>query len=240
MNRLPLRPAAVAVVLSALTLAAQAATPSHVYQLDGSLADQNGGQPLVADGGMLDATGYSFAPNQGLSLSNVLGSTYTIDLQFSFIDTGGYRRLIDFKDRASDTGLYNLNTALNFYNVTTGVVGAFAPSTLARLTVTRDAASGTFTGYVNGVQQIQFADSGGLAAFDNSSHVARFFEDDLAFSGEASAGRVNYIQIFDSALSAADVATLGAPAPVPEPQTYALMLAGLLLTAGAARARGRR
>lgn len=240
MNRLPLRPAAAAVVLSALALAAQAASPSHVYQLNGSLADQNGGPPLVADGGTLDATGYSFAPNQGLSLSNVLGSVYTIDFESSFSSLNGFRKLVDFKDRGADAGLYNLNAALNFYPVTTGSVSAFATDTLARVTITRDGA-GLFTGYVNGVQQIQFTDSSSRATFSGPAQIAHFFEDDGATGfGEASAGRANYIQIFDSALSAADVATLGAPAPVPEPQTYALMLAGLLLTAGAARARGRR
>ena len=83
-----LRPAA-ALVLSALALAAQAAAPSHVYLLDGSLADQNGGPSLVADGGSLGATSYSFGANQGLSLSNVLGSVYTIDFESTFTNVDG-------------------------------------------------------------------------------------------------------------------------------------------------------
>ena len=230
-----LRPIA-AIALSALALAAQAA--DHVYLLDNSYADQNGGPSLVDDGGTLDATGYSFAPNQGLTLSNVLGSVYTIDFQSSFSTVTGFRKLVDFKDRTSDTGLYNLNTALNFYNITTGNPGAFAPDVLARVTITRDA-SDLFTGYVNGVQQIQFVDGSFLATFSAGAQIARFFEDDLAVGGEASAGRVEYIRTFDTALSAAQVAALGVPSAVPEPQTYALMLVGLLLTAGVARARKR-
>ena len=127
---------------------------------------------------------------------------------------------------------------LNFYNITTGALGAFAPNVLARVTITRDA-SDLFTGYVNGVQQIQFTDGGTLATFSTGTQIARFFQDDLVFGGEASAGRVNYIRTFDTALSAAQVAALGVPSAVPEPQTYAMMLVGLLLTAGVARARKR-
>ena len=238
-----LRPAA-ALVLSALALVAQAApTPSHVYLLDGTYADQNGGASLVSDGGTLDLTGYNFGVNQGLSLSGVLGTaSYTIDFQSSFTDTTGFRRLVDFKDRTSDTGLYNLDRALNFYNITTGAMPVFAPNTLAQVTITRDAASNVFTGYVNGVLQISFVDSAGLAIFDTptATPIARFFEDDLAVPNEASAGRVEYIRLFDTALSAADVASLAGPsAAVPEPQTCALVLAGLLLGAGVTRARKR-
>jgi hypothetical protein len=57
------------------------------------------------------------------------------------------------------------------------------------------------------------------------NHTARFFRDDNAVGGEASAGSVDYIAIYDTALSAQEIATL-VPA-VPEPATQGLMLAGL-------------
>ena len=241
-----LRPVA-ALVLSALALAAQAAPmPSHVYLLDGSYADQNGGPPLGNDGGTLDATGYSFGINQGLSLSNVLGTTYTIDFQSSFTNVSGYRKLVDFKDRNSDNGLYNNSTRLNFYPVATGPAGAFAPNVLSRVTITRDNTSGIFMGYVNGLQQITFNDTGNLATFSGAAQIARFFEDDFVTGGgEASAGRVEYIRLFNTALSATDVAGLADPAgpgpvsPVPEPQTLALMMIALLSGAGVTQARKR-
>lgn len=205
--------------------AAQATVPTHLYELNNSYADSLAGPALSNFGGTLGATSYSFGADQGLFVDNAVGQdVYTIDTSFVFDSTNGYRRIVDFKGGASDTGLYNLNTAQNFYNITTGAPGAFADGQSVRVTISRDAA-GTFTGYVNGVQQITFNDASGLAKFDTANSTARFFRDDNVVSGEASAGSVDYIAIYDIALSAQEIATL-TPA-VPEPETYALMLAGL-------------
>ena len=51
---------------------AYAASVAHIYELNGSLADSLGGPALSAAGGTLNATNYSFAANQGLSLQNGL------------------------------------------------------------------------------------------------------------------------------------------------------------------------
>jgi hypothetical protein len=205
--------------------AAQATAPSHLYQLNGSFADALGGPSLVANGGTLGAGSYGFGENQGLLLDGAVNaSVYTIDTSFVFDSNSGYRRIVDFLGGTSDTGLYNLSTALNFYNITTGTGGGFADGQQVRVTVSRDAA-GQFTGYVDGVQQISFNDSGNLAVFSTANQQARFFIDDNAVGGEASAGSVDYIAIYNTALSAQEIATL-TPA-VPEPETYALMLAGL-------------
>lgn len=112
----------------ALALLALAASPTlaqtgHVYNLNGSYADANGGPSLTGDGGALGATGYTFGPNQGLSLLNATnGSVYHIDLLFQLTDVTGYRKLIDFNDKVNDSGLYILNGNLNFYPTTTALL----------------------------------------------------------------------------------------------------------------------
>lgn len=215
-------------LLIALAGAAQAATPTHLYLLNNG-SDALGGPALTGLGGTFGTSaygqvGYSFGANQGLSVSGAVGaSVYTIDFSVALDNVLGYRRLVDFQDLGSDTGLYVLNQTLDFYPVANGspVLNA---GELARITVTRDAA-GVFTGYVNGVQQLQFTDSNGWSAFSGPSQVAYFFRDDNAVANEASSGFVDYIRIYDVALSASEVAALANP--VPEPATWASMAAGL-------------
>ena len=224
-----------AACLSLAAVSQSSGALTHEYSLDGTFADSLGGPSLLPNGGVLNPTDYSFDPNQGLTLSNALTNPaeYSILLDFSFSILNGYRRILDFKNRASDTGLYNLATAVNFYNVASG--GAvFAPDTPARLVITRDAATGLVTAYVNGLTQISFIDGSNLAVFDAGNAIMHFFIDDLAAPNEASAGRVSEIAIYDTALPAADVAVLGGPI-VPEPGSGLLCLSGLATCLGARR-----
>jgi hypothetical protein len=210
-----------------------AASLTHDYQLNGSLADSLGGPSLVANGGTLNPTNYSFGANQGLSLSNGFTNTadYSIATTFNLANLSGYGRLIDFQNRTSDTGLYNLNTALNFYNITTGAAGAFSPNVDALLVVTRNAGTNAFVGYVNGIQQISFTDSSSLAVFSAPNNIAHFFIDDLVVPNEASAGVVDRIRIYNGALTAAEVAALSTGGTggttVPEPAGLLLLGSGL-------------
>lgn len=48
------------------------ASLAHDYGFAGTLADSLGGPSLIANGGTVNATDYSFAAGQGLSLTNAL------------------------------------------------------------------------------------------------------------------------------------------------------------------------
>lgn len=64
--------------------------------------------------------GFKFGVNQGLSLSGTGAfDTYSIDVRFSFDSVNAsfdrYQRILDFKNRASDSGLYSLNGHLSLF-----------------------------------------------------------------------------------------------------------------------------
>jgi hypothetical protein len=197
--------------VSAWMGAAQAATLSHLYGLNNTFADSFGGSSLVANGGALaGGGGYTFAANQGPSLSNAINANdYSILLDYSFSTTSGYRKIIDFKNLIPDTGLYNLSTNLNFFPVATGstIIGDNTP---VRLVLTRDGITKQTTGFFNGVQQFTFIDSGDLASFTGPNNIINFFQDDNATGrGEASGGFLRQAAIYDGALDSTAVANLG-------------------------------
>ena len=225
---------------TALTLAfaisggANAATLLHDYQLNGTFADALGGPSLVSSfGGTLTANNFIFGANQGLSLSNgvTTNNNYSIAMTFQFSDLGGYRRIVEFKNLGADTGLYNLSTALNFFAATTGPVNAFAPNINVDLALTRDGVTDLVTGYINGVQQISFTDTNNLAVFSGPNNIMYFFRDDNVVVGEASAGIVDRICVYDGALSAgqvrAGVCAATTQGNAPEPVSLALLGLGL-------------
>jgi hypothetical protein len=211
------------------------ATQIHLYEFNGNYNDSYGGSAIVGNGGSLAATTYNFGANQGLSLSGALPvSTYTIDTSFILNSTGGFRKLVDFKNLGSDAGLYDLNGSLSFYNFYPVVTGPdqIAQGQSVRMTLTRDGATSEVTGYVDGVLSFSFNDGGSAATFDQLLSIGNFFRDDFVTSGgESSAGSVDYIAIYDTALARADVALLNGDGPqgrVPEPETLALFASGLI------------
>jgi uncharacterized delta-60 repeat protein len=190
---------------------------AHLYQLNNSFADDFGGPPLVPGGqsgaGVLNASQYVFQPNQGLSVSGALTNTgnYSLVIDLSFSSLTGYRKIVDFSNLTSDNGFYNLNAALNFYPVTSGLAGILQPDVLVRVVLTRDGATGLVSGYVNGLQQFTIDDSvNKRAVFTGPGGIIQFFNDDSPTSfREASGGVVDQIAIYNGVLTPAQAAALG-------------------------------
>jgi hypothetical protein len=162
-------------------------------------------------------------------------SDFSIETQFQFDTVTGYRKIADFLNRGSDTGFYNQGGFLNFYNVAQGPTVTIAPGQFVSVVLTR-AASGATTGYVNGVAQFTFTNAG-LTAVTSDIH---FFRDDFATGqGEASSGFVDYIRVYDTALTGSEVAALTPPGVggVPEPAAWAFMIGGFGLVGAASRRR---
>lgn len=201
------------------------------YQLNGTLADSLGGADITNNGGTLGATGITFGANQGPSLA-IFNNTevFSIIIGFSFNELIGYRKILDFKDRTSDAGLYNLSDSLNFFPFNATVANQFQVGVLHRLVFTRDAAGNVNT-FVDGNNGLSFVDSAGQATIPSVLH---FFNDDFAFGPfESSSGFVDYIQVYDAAITNQGVIS----GVVPEPASWALLIAGFGLVGATMRRR---
>lgn len=94
------------------------------------------------------------------------------------------------------------------------------------LVFTRDASS-QFSAYVDGELVFSFADTLNYGVFSGSDGIMRFLQNDLEDDSfdyfNVAAGQVDFLNIYDEALTAADVHVLAAAA-VPEPTTAVLLV----------------
>jgi hypothetical protein len=199
--------ACISATMMLLGVAPIARADTFTYELNGSYAESNGGPPLVSLGGTLGPTGYTFGVNAGLSLSNTgISDAYSIAIRFYFDDVNAsintYEKILDFKNRTSDSGLYSVSGQLLLF-ATTGsgdphagsFVHDFANGTPADLLVTRNA-SGLFSAFVNGHLAFSVMDTNGATTFSGPGNIINFFMDDtLSFAPEAGTGFVDRIQV---------------------------------------------
>jgi hypothetical protein len=156
-----------------------------------------------------------FPEGNGLKLSPTMGvvpnNTYTIVVLFELNEIGDdvsrFRRILDFKNGTSDSGLYVENGRLSFYRQGLGAIqgpASIHANRYVQVVVTRDA-SGMVRGYVDGAEQFSFDDSVSQSAVISGENTLRFFKDDTI---EHSAGSVARIRLFGSALSGTEVGEL--------------------------------
>ncbi len=164
-------------------------------------------------------------------------------LSFASVARTDYtRKLLDFAGLTSDAGVYINDGHLAFsyggsaaHASVLGTAAVLTPGQAFNLTLTRSALSGSFTAYVNGVEQFSFLDTVGEAVFSSALKSIYVLTDDNA-GYEITPGVLKGISVYNTALSATDVASI---TTVPEPESYALALAGLL-TIGSLMKRRRR
>jgi hypothetical protein len=195
-------------------------SPVRSYQLNASLAEAQGGPPLVALGGTLNSfTGrYEFGPNQGLNMTGALSNPrhYSLELVFRWNDlSGGWQKIIDFYNLGSNGGLYTAVDGLHFWN------GPFTPNlfeadTDYHLVLTRDDTTDIVRVFLDGVLVLSFTDTAGDAVFGVPSQIIRLFQDDtITGQAEAQSGTVDLIRVYDAALTGAQIFEIENPIALP-------------------------
>ncbi len=127
---------------------------------------------------------------------------YTIVMLFRLDQTNSYRRLIDFKAGTVENGLYVRDGRLNFYGSIEAASPTIPSGVYAQVVLTRDGTN--VVGYVNGVQQFSFVDSGNNGVISSANDL-RFFKDNGV---EESAGAVARIRLYSAAMPPEQVAML--------------------------------
>lgn len=238
---------------AALPVLAQPAA-THVYTLNNTLADANGGPALgfAGPGGnaTLGGAGVTFESGQGLSLDSsafASSNVYSIALDFSFSSwsVDGYDRVLN--TNGADSGLYVQGTVvpptLNYYEGMNHAGGVFDLNVMHHLVFARDDAGISI--YVDGASAV---DTNAFLSSVLGSNPVLFFLDNTIESG---GGYVDSICTYDVKLSARDAETLGGGScaanrdlvppqrgAVPEPASWLMLVAGFGFL-GAVMRRGR-
>ncbi len=134
-----------------------------------------------------------------------LGS-YTIEM-YVRIDTNiGFKKLIDYKYRASDNGLYNNSGNIQLWPFTKSDSAYIPDSAYVYVAVTRDDATKNMFTYVNGMFMTTCADTGSYYIYDAHKKLI-FFEDDATTGGEQVSGTVSMIRITNTNLDSNTIKT---------------------------------
>ena len=230
-----------------------APNPVAVYDFNNTLASSVAGAPALVAVDPLGTSGfatdtvfgnsqtvYNFnGTNQNtqqsgftLNTAGLLTDTavYTVEMVFKFTERdGAWRRIFDVENRQSDNGFY-VNPANNLEVFPIGGGSSFTNGVYHDVFLTVNNGSVSF--YLDGSAQATVATN----IMADSLDLMTFFLDNVVAGGqgEYSSGSVAQIKLYNAALGATEIP----PVPgVPEPQTYALMLAGVGLLLVVARRR---
>jgi hypothetical protein len=196
--------------LMLLSAGASGATRTHFWGLNGTYADALGGTNLEPQGGNLIRSGYYFPENQALNLVQAVNpKDYSIVMVFFLSEYASFKKLIDFKHLGSDYGLYNYSGTAYFYPIAYATNLVFEQGKWVHLAFTRDGRSAQAACFVNGAKQFGFFDANEVAVFSGPTNIVSLLADDTATGRyESAPGFVDYVELFEGALSDAEVAWL--------------------------------
>jgi hypothetical protein len=106
-----------------------------------------------------------------------------------------------------------LNGNLNFFPLTSSLASPVTPNNYVTVFFARNGSTGTFQNFVRDVTALSFSDTSLDAVFSQPNNEVLFFIDDTVVQNEVSAGAVDYIRFYDTALTAAQVTCIFSSTP---------------------------
>lgn len=147
-------------------------------------------------------------------------NSYSVEMVVSLDAASGWRRMIDVKNRLSDSGFYvNPSSHLAVFPVQGGGAATFTPNEYHHVVMTVDP-SGKVVGYING--QADFTFNTTLMNIDPVNPLMHFFLDNTSAGGqqEFSSGKIAVLRLYNIPLTGEQVLALAGAAgtlPVPSP-----------------------
>lgn len=164
----------------------------------------SGATAVLGNPAGLGPGGYTFTNiGEGISVSQTgpaqVTDTYTIFMVFSLTENdAGYQRLIDFKDKGTDEGMYVYNDYFYFYSDGPDFERTdFLPGQRIVMALRRNGATKVVSCVVNGRPLWSYVDSNDEGVFSTANNLMRFFEDN---GSEHPAGTVSKIRIYNHVL----------------------------------------
>ena len=215
---------------------ASAATLVSQFTFDTDLSDSQS-ESSASGPGKVSGGSYNFSENEGLNvLLNSGLSEFSVLFEVKLDQINSNRKLLDVSNLGSDNGLYNYNGDLLYYNTGPGS-GTIVEGQNAFVALTFDGS--TTSGYLDGALAFSFTS----ASFSGPGYLSTLtsftmVEDDTATSKhEASAGSLDFMEVYDGVLSANEIDAYAGPTssdpgrPEPDPNVIPLPASGLLMVA---------
>jgi hypothetical protein len=201
-----------------------AATLIGDYQFQGTVEPSGPGTPLhqINDIGTYASENvmgtsrrvFRFDEGEGLEMQPVgfmsNPPTHSVVTTFRLLNDTGYNRILDWSAGTDDNGIYDHARKVSYYRVLEGVESdgaVLGSNTYSTVAVTSTGTGPSTRVFVNGSAVLSSAH-----AESNIGDSLRFFVDNSSggTTGEASAGAVSCIRVFNGILTDAEIAAIGA------------------------------